>query len=184
MRKLLIALLGFAVGQAPALFGAEVESFPPLADAPAPSALADLWSGYDPRREPLEIEVLKEWEQDGVVLRVLRFRAGVFKGQVARVAAVYGFPKGAKNLPALVHIHGGGQFADAMVPLLNARRGYATISIAWAGRLTAPDYRVDKAGVQRFWAGDKADPAYKLTTDWGAVDGYHDPARDPKKDFT
>ncbi|WP_298283360.1 dienelactone hydrolase family protein [Novosphingobium sp.] len=187
MRSTVFAFLGFfsAFASPIARVWAQTpaESFPPLAGATAPSSLADLWEGYDPRREPLEVEVLKEWEQEGVVLRVLRFRVGVFKGQVARIAAVYGFPKGQKS-PGLINIHGGGQFADYMAPLLNARRGYATISLAWAGRLNAPGYRVDPKAVQLFFNDQKSDPAYLLTTDWGAVDGYHAPGRDPKKDFT
>jgi hypothetical protein len=57
--------------------------------------------------------VLKECEEDGVVMKVLRYRIGMFKGQKAMTAAVYGFPKGGESLPALVQIHGGAQFTDA-----------------------------------------------------------------------
>uniref|UniRef100_UPI00261D6C0A SUMF1/EgtB/PvdO family nonheme iron enzyme n=1 Tax=Novosphingobium sp. TaxID=1874826 RepID=UPI00261D6C0A len=161
------------------------ETFPVIAGVQVPTTLETLWAGYDPAAEPLETEILKQWEQDGVVLRVVRFRVGVFRGQVARLAAVYGFPKGQQNLPGLVQIHGGGQYADFNAPLTNAPRGYATISIAWAGRLNAqPDYYVDPAAVQLFWNNQTSDPAYRLTTDWGAVDGYHAPGRDPLKDFT
>ena len=49
------------------------------------------------------------------------------------MAAVYGYPKGGTNLPGLVQIHGGGQYADQQAVLTNAKRGYATISISWAG---------------------------------------------------
>ncbi|MCU0792604.1 MAG: SUMF1/EgtB/PvdO family nonheme iron enzyme [Opitutaceae bacterium] len=161
------------------------ETFPVITGIQVPTTLAGLWAGYDPAAEPLETEILKQWEQDGVVLRVVRFRVGVFRGQVARLAAIYGFPKGQQNLPGLVQIHGGGQFADFNAPLTNAPRGYATLSIAWAGRLNAqPDYYVDPVAVQLFWSNQTSDPAYRLTTDWGAVDGYHAPGRDPLKDFT
>ena len=141
------------------------ESLPAIQEGKVPQNLRELWAGYDPRREPLETEVLKEWEQDGVVLRVIRYRIGVFKGQTSRMAAVYGFPKGGTNLPGLVQIHGGGQFADYRAPLTNAKRGYATISIAWAGRISAPDYQVDPDVVKLFWEGRTNDPKYKLTTD-------------------
>ncbi|MEM8735756.1 MAG: dienelactone hydrolase family protein [Planctomycetota bacterium] len=166
----------------------------------------EMWSGFDPRVEPLEIEVLKEWEQEGVLLRVIRFRIGVFKGKVARLAAVYGYPiegrartdsnrgdgssgsseplKEAKmQLPGLVQIHGGGQFADYRACLANAKRGYATVSIAWAGRIMAPDYTATSKDVQAFWSRDddvaagSANSSVLLTTDWGAVDGYHAPSR-------
>lgn len=99
--------------------------------------------GIDVQAEPLDVEVLKEWEQDGVVLKVLRYRVGVFKGQKAMMAAVYGYPKGGSKLPGLVQIHGGGQYAQYEPVLTNAKRGYATISIAWAGRIAAPGYQVD-----------------------------------------
>jgi hypothetical protein len=29
----------------------------------------------------MDVEVLKEWEEDNVVLKVLRYRIGVFKGR-------------------------------------------------------------------------------------------------------
>ena len=64
--------------------------------------------------------MLKEWEEDGVVVKVLRYRIGVFKGKKAMMAAVYGYPKGGENLPGLVQIHGGGQYADYRAPLTNA----------------------------------------------------------------
>ncbi len=142
-----------------------------------------MWRGFDPRAEPLEVEVLKEWEEDGVVLKVLRYRIGVFKGKKARMAAVYGYPKGAKGLPGLVQIHGGGQYADYKAPLTNAKRGYASISISWAGRISAPGHMVRPDGVKLFWDGKTDDPKYKLTTDWGALDAYHAPSRNGKDAF-
>jgi len=160
-----------------------LESLPPLQDGLAPQTHAELWAGYDPRVEPLDVEVLKEWEEGSVVLKVLRYRIGIFKGQKAMMAAVYGYPKGGENLPGLVQIHGGGQYADYRAPLTNAKRGYATISISWAGRINAPDYKVTPAEVKLFWEGKTGDPAYKVTTDWGPLDGYHAPCRNPKHNF-
>ena len=162
---------------------AHAETLPPLQAGKAPQSFDEMWAGFDPRREPLETEILKEWEQDGVVLRVVRFRIGVFKGQKAMLAAVYGFPKGGTRLPGLVQIHGGGQYADYKAPLTNARRGYATISIAWAGRISAPGYAVTNDVVKLFWDGKTTDPAYKITTDWGALDAYHAPCRNEKNAF-
>jgi len=159
------------------------ESLPPLKDGKPPQTFEELWAGYDPRKEPMEVEVLKEWEQEGIVMRVVRYRIGVFKGKRSMMAAVYGFPKGGTHLPGLVQIHGGGQFADANAPFANAKRGYATISIAWAGRISAPDYNVGRNEVRLFWDGKTTDPNYKLTTDWGALDGYHAPCRNPTNYF-
>ena len=69
--------------------------------------------GFDPRREPLETEILKEWEDDGVVCRIVRYRIGVFKRTKSMMAGIYAFPKGGKNLPGLVQVHGGGQSANS-----------------------------------------------------------------------
>ena len=159
------------------------ETLPPLKDSQAPRSVEELWAGYDPAREPVETEVLKQWEEDEVMLRIVRYRIGIFKGQKAMMAAVYGFPKGGTKLPGLVQIHGGGQFADYQAPLTNAKRGYATISLAWAGRISAPGYQVDNSIVKLFWDGKTNDPAYKLTTDWGALDAYHAPCRNEKNAF-
>ena len=36
------------------------------------------------------------------------------------MAGIYGYPKGGKNLPGLLQIHGGGQYADYKAPLTTA----------------------------------------------------------------
>ena len=159
------------------------ETLPPLPAGHTPGNVEELYAGYDPAAEPLETEVLKEWEDDGVVLRVVRYRIGIFKGRKAMMAAIYGFPKGGKRLPGLVQVHGGGQFADFRAPWTNAKRGYATLSLAWAGRISAPVYQVDNRTVKLFWDGKTADPDYKLTTDWGALDAYHAPSRNAQNAF-
>lgn len=182
----------FALSLAILLFGtiavaSEPETLPALTDGSAPANFDQMWSGFDPRAEPLEVETLHQWEEEDVVMRIVRFRVGVFKGQVARLAAVYGYPREAaeagEKIPGLVQIHGGGQYADHKACLMNAKRGYATVSIAWAGRISAPDYRVTPNEVKLFWQGKTDDPAYKLTTDWGAVDGYHAPGRNAGNQF-
>ncbi|MFZ9932345.1 MAG: alpha/beta hydrolase fold domain-containing protein [Chthoniobacterales bacterium] len=154
------------------------DSLPALPEGRAPRTFDELWAGYDPRREPLDIEVLHQREKDGVVLQVVRFRVGVFKGKKAMMAAVYGYPKDGKNLPGLVQIHGGGQSASENAVLTNAKRGYATLSLAWAGRIAAGPYTVNHGGVKLFHDGKTDDPNYRVTTDWGAIDAYHDPCRD------
>ena len=159
------------------------DTLPSLEGCLAPQSFEAMWAGFDPRKEPLDVEVLKAWDENGVSLKVLRYRIGVFKGQRAMMAAVYGFPKGGGKWPALVQIHGGGQYADYKAPLENARRGYATISIAWAGRISAPGYSVNPDGVALFWAGKTNDPNYRVTTDWGPLDGYHAPCRNEKNQF-
>ena len=169
------------------LFGQEPDTLPPLVDGRAPANFEEMWAGFDPRAEPLDVETIKVWEEDDVVLRIVRFRIGMFKGTHATLAAIYGFPKrvqaATEKIPGLVQIHGGGQYADHRACLTNAKRGYATVSIAWAGRISAPDYRVSPPEVKLFWEGRTDDPTYRLTTDWGAVDGYHAPGRNAGNSF-
>ena len=162
---------------------ASAETLPPLKDGKAPQTYKELWADFDPLAEPLDTEILKEWEEDGVVLRVVRFRVGIFKGKKAMLAGVYGFPKGGKSLPALLNIHGGGQYADANSVITNAKRGYATITIAWAGRISSSQYRVSPKEVKLYWEGKTDDPAYRVTTDWGALDAYHAPSKNGKDAF-
>ncbi len=159
------------------------DSLPSLKDGKSPQTFEEMWAGFDPRAEPLDVEVLKEWEEDGVALKVFRYRVGIFKGQKAMMVAVYGHPKVGGKIPGLVQIHGGGQYADYLAPLTNAKRGYATISIGWAGRISAPNYQVNPDVVKLFWEGKTNDANYKLTTDWGALDGYHAPSRNPGNEF-
>ena len=154
----------------------EPETFPPLAGEP-PQSFAALWRDFDPRAEPLETEILHRQQVDGIEVQVVRFRVGRFKGQIARVAGVFARPAGDAAVPGLLQIHGGGQYADAAACVTNAKRGYATLSLAWAGRINAPGYRVSPAEVKLFWADRTDDPRYRVTTDWASLDGYHAPAR-------
>jgi pimeloyl-ACP methyl ester carboxylesterase len=150
MIKLTIALLLILTGPLTTL---AQETLPPLKGGVAPKTVEQLWAGYDPRQEPLEVQITKEWKQDGVVLRVVRYRIGIFKGRKSMMMAIYGFPEGGTNLPGLVQIHGGGQSANINAVVTNAKRGYACISINWAGN--------PLGGVDDYQGAN---------TDWGAVD--------------
>ena len=136
------------------------------ADA-VPQSVQELWADYDPRREALETEVLKEWEQSGVVCRIVRYQVGVFKGVPSRVAAFYAFPRGATKLPAILEMHGGGQSASLNSVITYAQRGYASISINWGGNKMSLG--------QETWSGPQ--------TDWGKVDATHPPQRNKANHF-
>ena len=175
----LAGLSVFAIG----LCSLCAETLVPLSNDQAPQSFTELWKGFDPRAEPLDTEILHEWEEENVILKVVRYRIGIFKGKRAMMAGIYGYPKGGSHLPALLNIHGGGQYADYRSVLTNAQRGYATLTIAWAGRLNAPEYRVTPSEVSLFWEGKVDDPNYKITTDWGALDAYHAPSRNGEDAF-
>lgn len=108
----------------------------------------DLWRGYDARALPLEAQVIREWKLDGLVLRTVSYTAEIADGTRARIVAYYGFPAGGKDLPAILHIHGGGENATLAYVKYWANRGYAALSIDWGGR----PLMGEKAG-----------------TDWGAL---------------
>ena len=58
---------------------------PPLKKVP--QNVAELWAGYDPRKELLRTEVVREWEEDGMTIRYMRYFIGTFKGKPAWMAA-------------------------------------------------------------------------------------------------
>ncbi len=128
------------------------DSLRPLQGEAAPRSVDALWAGYDPSAEPLETTVVRQWHEDGIVFRYVTFTVGIFKGRKARMAAFYGFPEKGAGLPAVMHLHGGGQRAFTAAVRPYARRGYAALSINWGGR------EMEGAG--------PGDP----NTDWGAVD--------------
>jgi hypothetical protein len=57
------------------------ETLPPVSDGMVPQTINERWKDYDPPAEPLEVEVLKEWKEDGVAKQVLRCRIEIFNGQ-------------------------------------------------------------------------------------------------------
>ncbi|MCA9037095.1 MAG: acetylxylan esterase [Planctomycetaceae bacterium] len=123
------------------------------ADEPkVPTTVKELFADFDPRTDPLDTRVVREWEKDAVVYRYITFHIGSFKGQPARMAAFFAFPEGAEKRPGLLHLHGGGQRAFLHEVEFYAKRGYACLSINWGGR------EMEEA--------KEGDP----NTDWGAVD--------------
>lgn len=146
-----------------------------------PQSVQELWADFDPRLDPLEVEVIREWNENGGVFRLVRYLIGTFKGKPARMAAIYGFPEGAKEkLPAVLHIHGGGQRAFLQEVKLLVARGYAALSVNWGGSGT---------GRAPFNSPDGAQPG-DPNTDWGAVDpsqlnvpGYDSMLPGPKQFF-
>lgn len=126
-----------------------------------PLSVEELWADFDPRRDPLETEVIREWRADGSVFRHVRFLVGTFKGKPARMAAIYGFPeKSEGKVPAVMHIHGGGQRGSLDEVKFLVGRGYAALSVNWGGRggSDGPFNTVQGA--------EPGEP----NTDWGAVD--------------
>jgi outer membrane protein assembly factor BamB/dienelactone hydrolase len=110
------------------------ETFAPYKAGKVPNSATDLWKDYDPRKEDLDVSVVKEWKDAGVVTRYITFKVGTFKGADSRIGAYYCFPDNGKKNPAFVWSHGGGQRADRNRGLYFARQGFASIDINWLGR--------------------------------------------------
>jgi len=98
-----------------------------LWSAGVPQTQEALWASVDAEsaETPLDVEILKTWEQDAIVLHMVRFAVGVHKGRASKLAGHYAYPNGGRDLPALVQTNGGGQIASTYGPLKWARLGYA-----------------------------------------------------------
>jgi len=92
-----------------------------------PTTPDELWADFPnfDKKTPLDVEILKTWEEDGIVCHVVRYTVGVFKGHTVKMAGYYAYPKGGKDLPALVQINGGGQKGSLYGPRKWANYGYA-----------------------------------------------------------
>ena len=129
------------------------DTLPPLTESKLPHTISELYAGFDPDKEPLEVRIVKEYEQDGVVVRMLTYDIGTFKGVKSRMGAYYAFPKSRKGkLPAILQMHGGGQTARSETVIVMAKNGYAALAMNWGGNPMQDQ-------------GPK-DPG----TDWGAMD--------------
>lgn len=140
---LILNLLGLSLHAA--------ETFTPYQHAgEVPRNVVELWMDYDARKEPLDVQIVKEWKADGVVTRYVTFKVGTFKGTDARIAAYYSFPANGEKNAAFVWSHGGGQRAERGRGVYFAKQGFATIDINWLGR--------------------PMEPGIDVNTDWGNVD--------------
>lgn len=106
---------------------------------PGSQEVMDFWSSYDVRKEPLNVEVVREWETDKGNFHLVRYRLGTLTGSNKSaspvIAAYYGYPKGARTVPGIVHIHGGGQKASATRVASWVEFEYACISINWGAKV-------------------------------------------------
>lgn len=108
-----------------------------------------LWAGFDPRTTPLEVEVVKAWDEEGVHLEMLYFTGEIFEGEKTRVFAYLGRPKAAADkLSGVLHIHGGGQTANLDWARFWAKRDYACVSFDFCGNTNqphlGPEYRRER----------------------------------------
>jgi dienelactone hydrolase len=94
----------------------------------------EIWRGIEVEKLPLEVQVIKAWEEDGCACQKLTFVSEVVEGVKIRVFGIFGRPTGAKRLPGILHIHGGGQTASLAWVQYWAKRGYACLTYDFCGK--------------------------------------------------
>ena len=155
MENRLLSVVFLLALMADPVFGAD--SLSPLKEGQAPQTLEELWDDYDPALEPIEVEVVRQWQRGDATVRMLVYTVGTFKGKKSRMGAYYAVPaKRAGKVPGILQMHGGGQRAMSEMVEAAAANGYACISINWGGKPMADQ--------------QEGDPG----TDWGAVDATQD----------
>jgi dienelactone hydrolase len=99
----------------------------------SPTSPESVWADFDPRKEPLEIEVLKRWAEYGAVCTEFTFTGMTHEGSKVKVYAISSSPAGKTGLPGVLHIHGGGQTVGPQWLRFWNDRGYAALTFNWGG---------------------------------------------------
>ena len=142
-----------------------------------------VWSTYDPDAGEFNEEILKRWADKGAQYKEVRFSAYIH-GQTVRVYGIYAAPaeagKAGQRVPAVMHLHGGGQTDRAIVAELEESSGNTRASLISAlARRQGPAAR-QIIFTQR-WENKSPEPKTDTTEGfaaaWGA--GPQTPARLP-----
>jgi dienelactone hydrolase len=115
------------IGLLSALLGAA----PPVEVIDTPEKV---WADFDPRAEPLDIEVKKQWTENGGDYTEMYFTGMTEGSDKVRVYAIYAVPAGKNRVPGILHIHGGGQTASVRWARFWTERGYALLTFNWGGK--------------------------------------------------
>lgn len=101
----------------------------------------DLWAGFDPAAEALDIVVTKSWDEGSLHIDQLYFTGETWQGKKVRVFAYRAAPAKGEKLPGILHLHGGGQTASLEWVKYWADRGYVSVSHDFCGKVAgrAPD---------------------------------------------
>ena len=118
----------------PCSSGTEQNSASAGKDLPQHWTPEEIWRGVDVEKLPLEVQVIKRWEEDGCAYQKLTYLSEVAEGVKIRVFGMLGVPNGAKPFPGILHIHGRGQTASLAWVQYWARRGYACLTYDLCGR--------------------------------------------------
>lgn len=112
------------------------DTLPHMTAETLPEDIPALWAMFDSTKDPLEMNVLHEYEKESVTIKVISYVVGTFKGKKVRMGGYLAYPKDtADKMPGVVQIHGGGQRASADYALGIAQNGYVVLATNWGGRL-------------------------------------------------
>jgi dienelactone hydrolase len=114
-----------------------------LASGQTPTTPEAVWAGFDPRKESLEVEVLRRWTEHGAVLTEFTFTGMTHEGTKVRVYALSSAPEGKAGLPGVLHVHGGGQTVRPHWLGFWNDRGYAALTFNWGGAWPGRDKVTD-----------------------------------------
>ncbi len=94
-----------------------------------PRSIEEIWDGYNKhydRHNPLEAVFHKAWEREGgIVVHWVQLTVGTFQGRKTIVCGHWAYPKGGKDLPAILNTHGGPQSGSEDGAVNFAKLGYA-----------------------------------------------------------
>src|ERR1041384_2912231 len=124
-RALGLAMVLSMLAPASPAFGADRAVSSPPQIQPQHWSPEDLWHGIEVNPLPLEVHVIKAWEEDRCTYQKLTYVSEVKEETKIRIFAILGKPAGAKPVPGILHIPGGGQTASLEWAQYWARRGYA-----------------------------------------------------------
>jgi dienelactone hydrolase/regulation of enolase protein 1 (concanavalin A-like superfamily) len=134
------------------------DTLPPLSPQNMPADIPALWATFDTTKDPLEIQVLHEYESNGVHIQMISYVVGTFKGKKVRMGGYLAYPSKIKGkIPGIVQMHGGGQRAMADYAAGIAQNGYAVLATNWGGKLMTHQEK-----------GQAAEG--KIATDWTPLD--------------
>ncbi len=133
-KSLFISLM--VIGLMPGSAGLPSRAEPAAGESPVPvTSVAEMVAGSDWERDPLEIDLLRAWDHDGVHFEELFFTGPITHGVKTRVHAFRGAPVSGAMLPGMLHAHGGGGSASLGAVKFWAERGYVCVSFDYQGPL-------------------------------------------------
>lgn len=97
------------------------------------SMIKQTYADFDPRKDPLGIEMIREWDEGDIHIEQLYFTGQIIDGVKTRVYAYRGAPRTGEKLPGVLYCHGGGQTAYLQWVEFWAKRGYVCVSFDFSG---------------------------------------------------